>query len=1015
MSDRSSAVLSYLETLSHDELIELLHSFATTHEDIRLALEEKVAEESTKNKDAAAVEYNLQIMAQTMPKSVTTDVYYPSHVLVTRNSAAQEKINLYTSLFVGRKDVFALRWYNAKSNKSGYSPVCENKWKIGKCDMKKYSCATCPFKLPMPLSDRYIFNHLIGKDSACRDVVGLYPLMEGDVCRFLAFDFDSHTGSSDAWKKDTAAVRKTCVAFSIPVSVEISRSGKGAHLWIFFSENIAAKRARNLGMLILQAAMNERHSLSFESFDRIFPNQDTIPKGGYGNLIALPLQGQAVKNKCSVFVDEEFIPFDDQWAYLNSVKKLSEKDVKTCCIELTKAIPNFLPNEFDNNKNDEANDVVQIGTAYKIFGTSATNSNTQSDNLNCQSNILPTQSAQLTQNDFSSAVRITFSNQIEITKSGISERALGIFRRTAVFLNPEYFSKLQMRLPLYNIPRYIDCSGETEDALLLPRGNLGYIQKLLNDCNTFYEITDEREKGIGIDVDFTAELYEEQKEALQAMLKSDIGILSAGTGFGKTVTAAALIAKRKTNTIILVQTHTLLEQWKKAIKRFLNYEAGTIAAGKDTSTGIIDIAIIKSLTEKNSDTVKLRRHIYGMLIVDECHHVSAFGTENLVKSFRAKYVYGLSATPVRRDGRQKIIFMQCGQILYATTAKQMNRVQNFEHYFIPRFTSFHIAADNQANLQPSIQNYYSEMVKADARNILIMSDVKAAVKEGRTPLVLSDRIEHLKLLKEGLKDAAANVIMITGKGTQKEKKEQLEVLNKVPASESLIVLATGKYAGEGFDNPRLDTLMLAMPFSWKGTLAQYCGRLHRNFAGKEEVLIYDYVDFRVPAFDRMYRNRLKGYKQLGYTIKPVSDSNQNETRPSKLYSTGDYKTDFIQDCLNAKKSVVICSPYLSKTEVQKFLPLVSKIFSCGCKIFITTRVYEDEERRKKQQLYIDMLEIAGAVVSGKENITQRLAVFDAKILWYGSINFLGYSEKEDCSIRICNAEIASAVEAEMMK
>ena len=237
-----------------------------------------------------------------------------------------------------------------------------------------------------------------------------------------------------------------------------------------------------------------------------------------------------------------------------------------------------------------------------------------------------------------------------------------------------------MRLPLYNIPRYIDCSGETEDALLLPRGNLGYIQKLLNDCNTFYEITDEREKGKIIEVDFTAELYEEQKEALQAMLKSDIGILSAGTGFGKTVTAAALIAERKTNTIILVQTHTLLEQWKKAIKRFLNYEAGTIAAGKDTSTGIIDIAIIKSLTEKNSDAVKLRRHIYGMLIVDECHHVSAFGTENLVKSFRAKYVYGLTATPVRRDGRQKIIFMQCGQILYATTAKQMNRVQNFEHY-----------------------------------------------------------------------------------------------------------------------------------------------------------------------------------------------------------------------------------------------------------------------------------------------------------------------------------------------
>ncbi|AIN93396.1 DEAD/DEAH box helicase family protein [Treponema putidum] len=1013
MPDISPLVLSYLKTLSHEELIALIHSFANAHEDIRFTLEEKAAVETAKNEDEAAADK--QQMPQTVPAikaqniSAQSPLRIPavdtsttsSNALVNRNSTPQEKIDLYTSLFVGRKDVFALRWYNATSNKSGYSPVCENKWKIGKCDMKKYSCADCPFKLPVPLSDRYIFNHLAGKDSACRDVVGLYPLMEGDVCRFLAFDFDSHTGSSDAWKKDATAVRKICAAFSVPVSVEISRSGKGAHLWIFFSEAVAAKRARNFGRLILQAAMNERHSLSFESFDRMFPNQDAIPKDGYGNLIALPLQGQAVKNKCSVFVDEDFIPFGDQWEYLSSVKTLSEKAVQTCCSEIAKAVPEFLPNDFDESGNDKANDIVKAKTAYKI---SRILTDTPSS-----------KNPQLTQKDFSSAVHITFSNQIEIEKNGISERALGFFRRTSVFLNPEYFKNLHMRLPLYNIPRYIDCSDETENTLLLPRGNLGQIEKLLKDCNAPYEITDAREAGMCIEVAFTAELYAEQKAALQAMLESDIGILSAGTGFGKTITAAALIAERKTNTIILVQTHTLLEQWKKAIKRFLNYEAGTIAAGKDTSTGIIDIAIIKSLTEKNSDAVKPRRHTYGMLIVDECHHVSAFGTENLVKSFRSKYVYGLTATPVRRDGRQKIIFMQCGPILYATTAKQMNSVQNFEHYFIPRFTNFHIAAENAEHSKSSIQNYYSEMIKAESRNLLIVSDVQTAVKAGRTPLVLSDRIEHLKLLKENLKDAAANVIVITGKGTQKQKKEQLEILNKVPASESLIVLATGKYAGEGFDNPRLDTLMLAMPFSWKGTLAQYCGRLHRNFAGKEEVLIFDYVDFRLPVFDRMYRNRLKGYKQLGYTIKPVFDSGKKEEVPSKLYSANDYTTDFIQDCMDAKKSAIIYSPYLSKTEVQKFLPLVPKIISNGCKIFIMTKLHEDEGRRKKQQQYINMLETAGAAVSAKENITQRLAIFDEKILWYGSINFLGYSEEEDCSIRICNSEIASAVEAEIIK
>ena len=1027
MSDISSAVLSYLETLSREKLIELINYFAATHEDIRFTLEKKAGAVSTKAEP-------VDIFAQSPPELAAADIpTTSSQSLVTRNSTPQQKIDLYTSLFVGRQDVFALRWYNAKSNKSGYSPVCENKWQSGKCDMKKYSCASCPFKLPVPLSDGYIFNHLAGKDSACCDVVGLYPLMEGDVCRFLAFDFDSHTGSSDAWKKDAAVVRKICAAFSVPVSLEISRSGKGAHLWIFFSEAVAAKRARNFGALILQAAMNERHSLPFESFDRMFPNQDTIPKGGYGNLIALPLQGQAVKNKCSVFVDEDFIPFDDQWAYLSSVKTLSEKAVQARCTEIVKTVPDFLPNDFDigginkpddlyTDEIDKTDNIIKFGRAYKIIknppsDNSARNKllNVYSSDPNAQSNNQPAQNARLTQKDFSSAVHIIFSNQIEIAKAGISERALGVFRRTAVFLNPEYFKNLHMRLPLYNIPRYIDCSGETENALLLPRGNLAQIEKLLKDCNTSYEITDKREHGVHIEACFTAELYAEQKAALQAMLKSDIGILSAGTGFGKTVTAAALIAERKTNTMILVQTHALLEQWKKAVKRFLNYEAGTIAAGKDTATGIIDIAIIKSLTEKNSDAVKPRRHTYGMLIVDECHHVSAFGTENLVKSFRAKYVYGLTATPIRRDGRQKIIFMQCGRILYATTAKQMNRVQNFEHYFIPRFTNFHIASENTKDSKTSIQNYYSEMVQAEARNLLIVSDVRSAVKECRTPLILSDRIEHLKLLKNYLKDAADNVIVITGNGTQKQKKEQLESLNKVPAAESLVVLATGKYAGEGFDNPRLDTLMLAMPFSWKGTLAQYCGRLHRNFAGKEEVLIYDYVDFRLPVFDRMYRNRLKGYKQLGYTIKPDSYSAQNGAVPSKLYSVDNCKTDFIKDCISVKKSAVICSPYLSKTEVQKFLPLIPKILSTGCKIFITTRLHEDKDLQKKQQPYIDMLEAAGAVVFVKENISQRLAVFDEKILWYGSIDFLGYSEADSCSIRICNAEIASAVEAEIIK
>lgn len=796
---------------------------------------------------------------------------------VSKTSTPQEKINFFKSLFIGREDVFALRWSNAKSGKSGYSPVCENKWQSDKCDMKKYSCADCPFKLPVRLSDQYIFNHLAGRDFACRDVIGLYPLMEGNLCQFLALDFDSHDKTVPfQWKSDILAVKKVCNEYSIPSYMEISRSGNGAHLWIFFSEKVPAKQARNLGTNLLKAAMKQNHSISFESFDRMFPNQDEMPKGGYGNLIALPLQGHSVKQGHSVFVDDDFRPFDDQWAYLSSVQKLKEKDLNRAIKELIAVTSDFHVRRNEDDENKQVSSIVK----------SSFNGEPKKE---------------IIKEDFSGTVQITLSNQIYIKKKGISEHALGIIRRTAVFLNPEYFKKLRMHLPLYNIPRYIDCSKETDSELILPRGNLAEITEMLKKADVDYKISDARESGDEVDVVFKSELYEEQKSALKALLKSDCGVLSAGTGFGKTVTAAALIAERKVNTIIIVQNYNLLEQWKKSIKEFLEITAGTIAGGKNKATGIIDIAIVNSLTEKGSDEVRPRSYKYGMVIVDECHHVSAFTTENLINSFKAKYVYGLTATPVRRDGHQHIIFMQCGPVLYSTTTKQMNEVQRFAHYFQPRFTSFH-TVENKEGKEPSINDYYEKMCQSEARNQLIIEDVIKSVEKGRTPLILSDRISHLEYLEEKLKFSAKKVILITGKGTQKQKKEQLEKLKSVSDDESLIVLATGKYAGEGFDLPRLDTLMLALPFSWKGMLQQYCGRLHRNFEGKEEVQIFDYVDIRIPTFDRMYQNRLKGYKQLGYKLKPMYE-NSGEDEESKIFSNEDEELMkiFTEDIVHAKK------------------------------------------------------------------------------------------------------------------
>ncbi|MCR5400023.1 MAG: DEAD/DEAH box helicase family protein [Treponema sp.] len=996
-------IKDYLYSLSKNELLSLLFQLSDEIIDVKKYLMNKSSiTESLKRNNAEKSEFQLSSDNQ-------------NHV--SRTSSPQEKINLFKSLFAGRQDVFALRWQNSKSGKSGYSPVCANKWLSGKCDMKKYSCSTCPFKLPVRLNDKYFYNHLAGKDELARDVIGLYPLLPENLCRFLVIDFDAHvpkaqtsitsthandqrsyghvpkSSAAENWKSDILAVHKTSSGLNIPSYMEISRSGNGGHLWFFFEDNLSAPLARNFGSAILKLAMQKRHSISFESFDRMFPNQDEIPKGGYGNLIALPLQGKAVKEGHSVFVDDDFKPFDDQWRFLSSINKVDEKSIRNAIRKINNLVSDFV-------EKDES----ELESSGRI-------------NTKVDFNKFDHKNTFLTQNDFPVKVKITLSNYIEIEKTGITERALGILRRTAVFLNPEYFKNLRMHLPLYNIPRFIDCSKENEKYLLLPRGNLQTVVDKLAEAEAQYEISDSRETGAAIEIENTVSLYDEQKIALAEMLKSDTGILCAGTGFGKTVVASALIAERKINTLILVQSHALLEQWKKSIKQLLNFTPGTIAAGKDKSTGIIDIAIVNSLVEKQSDEVKPRSYKYGMLIVDECHHVSAFTTENLVASFKSKYVYGLTATPIRRDGHQKIIFYQCGKVLYSTTTKQMNATQSFSHYFIPRFTSFHYLAEKTDNKNPSINQYYEKIIENSARNELIISDVKSAIENQRTPLILSERLEHLELLHEQLKDCAQNVVLITGKGTQKQKREQLENLNNISTEESLIILATGKYAGEGFDYPRIDTLMLAMPFSWKGTLSQYCGRLHRNFAGKEEVIIYDYVDFRIPVFDRMYQNRLKRYKHLGYTIKPKEkdfDKSSSTATTSRLYSKEEYLHDFEKDIDNAESKIIITAPYLSKAETQTFALLTAKKIAEGVTIIVYVKKASDETKNNKLQTCIQLLENIGIRVEEKDDLSQKIAIIDEKVLWYGNINYLGYTEIEECCMRIMDVQIASEIEGEVV-
>ena len=449
-------IKEYLKTLSKEDLISLLMDLSDTDSAVKNFLTEK--------------QYSFQMQPeQNETIFPATDALFNQPHTINRQSSPQEKINLYKSLFIGRKDVFALRWVNTKSNKSGYSPVCGNKWASGKCDMKKYTCAVCPYKLPVALDDHYIFNHLAGRDEFFRDVIGLYPLMEGNLCKFLAIDFDAHSSANQAsWKDDILAVHKTFSDFGINSYIEISRSGNGGHLWVFFEDTLSARLARNLGSAIIKTTMQKRHSIPFESFDRFFPNQDEIPKGGYGNLIALPLQGRAVKEGHSVFIDESFVPHEDQWAFLSSVQKVSERTVRKTISEIENSLSDFV--EKDESENTNRNNDINIS-----------NPSENKESLN--------------QSDFSDTVKIVLSNYVQISKNGVSEKALGVLRRTAVFLNPEYFKNLRMHLPLYNIPRYIDCSKENDDYLLLPRGNLSKMIEKIKEAKAEYEITDERETG----------------------------------------------------------------------------------------------------------------------------------------------------------------------------------------------------------------------------------------------------------------------------------------------------------------------------------------------------------------------------------------------------------------------------------------------------------------------------------------------------------------------------------------
>ena len=896
---------------------------------------------------------------------------------VHMRSTPEEKIRLFRSLFRGRKDVFARRWYSVQKGKGGYAPVCANEWRYGVCIKPKGKCSKCENRVLVPLDDAIIYNHLSGKDANGQDVIGLYPLLADDTCYFLAIDFDD-----GAWQENVTAVRSVCGEWGIPCGVERSRSGEGAHLWVFFEDAIPCATARKLGSALLTAAIEREGKLKLDAYDRMFPCQDTLPNGGFGNLIALPLQGQARKKGNSLFVDEMFRPFPDQWAYLSTMRKLGTEDVDA----LIKT----------HSHGDALGNLCVVESTSKPWERQ--------------------KKVTLSALDFYGVQHIVRANMIYIPANGFAPRVRNQLLRLAAFRNPDFYKSQAMRLPIYDKPRIICAAEERDGYLALPRCCEPDLTELLETADASYEIEDKTFGGNEIQTTFKGELRPEQIPAAEALLAHNNGVLSATTAFGKTVIAAYLIGQRKVNTLILVHTQALLNQWKKALSEFLEINEtlpelpkkrgrkkersliGQLGGSKNNLSGFVDIAIMQSLI--SGDEVRELVKEYGMVIVDECHHVSAVSFEQVLKEVNAKFVYGLTATPARQDGHQPIIHMQCGPIRYHVDAKAQAEKRPFDHAVIPKFTSF--AQPVTDKVPWKITDAYAAMQVNEERNNKIVADVLAAVTEGRTPIVLTERYDHAKQLAEILGEKSRNVVLLSGKGTAKEKREILQGLSQIPADEPLILVATGRYVGEGFDLPRLDTLFLAMPVSWKGTLAQYAGRLHRNYEGKQEVLIYDYVDIRVPMLERMYHKRLSGYAAIGYTIRGDRTAPMAENR---IFTQEEYWDTFSMDIANAQKDILITSPYLYIAQVKRFLKLIPE------KTHVTV-VTGDEpsfkpEAWEKVSNAVKLLEDAGAKVILQPKVYQRYAVIDKSTLWYGGINFLGFEKAAHGVMRLCSIELAS--------
>ena len=907
---------------------------------------------------------------------------------------------MFYARFWGRQDVYARRNEKKATGEAGYFPQCNNFW-LEVCPKKhkqKINCKDCAYRSYKKLTKEDILAHLRGRSYNASDVIGVYPLMADGTCRFLVYDFDNHekgaekadfANTDDTWVDEVEAMREICALNGIDPLVERSRSGRGAHIWIFFDKPIPASLARKFGIALLEKGAEQVNLKSFKYYDRMLPAQDMLPEGGIGNLIALPLQGKALLEGNSAFVDSNWNAYPNQWEVLWSKPKLSREFLEIKIREWSGAVE--LMEQTDDGEVRE-----------------------RPWEKNCA---------------FSSAevdgkLSITLSNGIYVDSLNLKPSIQNKIRRMAALSNPIYYKNQAIGISNFDTNRWIYLGQDHLSGYIeIPRGLYSELISNIEQAGISYEVTDERQAGRPIRVSFHGELRDEQKPALEEMMRHDNGILYAATAFGKTVVCSAMIAEKKVNTLILLEASSLMEQWRSSLEKFLIIEEplpeyrtktgriktrknliGTLQGAHDSLTGVIDIAMAGSLCKKGKFHEFLNQ--YGMIIVDECHHAASDRISSVLKEVKARYVYGVTATPKRGDGLEKINYMLLGPIRYSYTAREKAKDQGIAHLVYPRFTRV-VPARGVITEKMHPNEAYEIIRDNDLRDEQILDDIKKCVAAGRTPVVLSKYKDHSEKLYKRMRTYADHVFLMTGNNSKREHKQILEQMHRVKPTETMILVATGKLVGEGFDYPRLDTLFMATPVSFRSVVEQYAGRLNRDYEGKENVIVYDYVDSHIPMFDNMYAKRLKAYKQIGYNV--CAGLTNEKQRANAIFDSDTFLPVYQKDLLQANRSIVISSPVICWPKINELIQMMTELQRKGVSITIVTwepDSYHFGDAATWMQMHEEMRQ-AGFFLKTVEEFCEHFAIIDQELVWYGKMNLLGKSKIDDSMMRVCSKQIAA--------